>query len=663
MFSSRRAEPEMGLLAPRSLLMRTMLATIFGVSIFSAVANAAVLAMVDPMTRLRETASYYTVRHFAEAAGINMLAMSPRIVHRLFDLHVPLQLVRFAAGTAAINLVLLGFAGSVLGCLLLALRHVLTRHDRAGSILERWYQPVFAALLFAPLLAMAGNWLLLLLPRSFPFAHQRALALGSGGVLILATAALMRGLCGGRRHCLRIMVYAGALPAVPLLAALGFPEAGSTADRPMAQKGAPNILLISIDTLRPDHLSCYGYRRITSPTLDRLAQEGAIFLNAFAPASWTLPSHMTLLTSLPPERHSVNFDTRKLAGDIPTLAEVLRARGYVTAGFVSGSYLDGRFGFARGFDEYDDYSLVRLSGLRARFQVSSPTIARLATEYLTRWSADRERRPFFLFLHFFDVHDEYIPPRPYDSLFRVARPADANGQGAATPERPRSGGALEELVARYDGEIAWTDAHVGLILQKLKRLGILNDTVVVVTSDHGEEFYEHGQLGHRRTLYDEVLRVPLLIRFPKLVPAGTRVEHQVRLMDVMPTILLLAGFRVASSGQPVHSAHNLTPLFAGGAPVFPELPAFGQFQDRLSSVRMQGFLYVRNERSGHEELYDLSNDPGQQSNTIAASPSANFFRSQLALWKDFCAGRRSTGQSHELDEDQKKALRSLGYLQ
>ena len=297
----------------------------------------------------------------------------------------------------------------------------------------------------------------------------------------------------------------------------------------------PNVLLISIDSLRADHLGCYGYERDTSPNMDRLAREGVLFTQCSSSSSWTLPAHASLFTGLPISSHGCTA-AASLAEPRHTLAEAMRDGGYRTAGFWSGPYLHPRFGLNQGFEQYVNCASFDFEGKQldvnkqSHADITNPKIL----EEVERWFASRPPGPFFMFVHMWDVHFDYIPPAPYDTQFS----ADYDGPVDGTPPRERlEGQDLEQLIALYDGEIAWTDHHVGRLLELLAEQGVDEDTLVIVTSDHGEEFYEHGEFGHRKTLFEESIAVPLLIRYPRSLPAGLKVETATSLMDLAPTIL------------------------------------------------------------------------------------------------------------------------------
>jgi len=346
----------------------------------------------------------------------------------------------------------------------------------------------------------------------------------------------------------------------------------------------PNVLLISLDSVRRDLVGAYGARlphapeRSPSPNLDRLADEGVLVEDAVATTSWTLPSHVTLFTGLPELVHGVEQDGQRLSDSIPTLAETLRDAGYRTAGVYSGPYLDPRFGLGRGFEVYQAgygpelrAAVEQAAAAQARVHALDDSLPRdqrqallqdnAAAEFALEAASHRDSssrsvtelvlaelaaaaddgRPFFLFAHYFDPHYDYVPPPPFNEAF------DADYRGAldgrdfarriASPQvSPRD---LEHLFALQAGELAWTDAEIGRVMSDLERRGFAGNTLVVVVADHGEEFLEHGALGHRRTLYDEVVRIPLILRLPGTLARGERRPGPASLAQVAPTVLAL----------------------------------------------------------------------------------------------------------------------------
>jgi len=434
------------------------------------------------------------------------------------------------------------------------------------------------------------------------------------------------------------------LPAAWLtLAAL---SACGTSPRP------PSLLLISLDSVRADFVGAYGAAlphapgRSPTPHLDRLASEGIVYENARSTTSWTLPAHASLFTGVPELVHGVEQDGERVPATRPTLAETLAGAGYRTSGVYSGPYLDPRHGFARGFERYEagygealaravdervvaqrlldgidvgreperaQVAVRRLGNAEREIEVashrdvSSQRVTDLALEELAR--AAEDGRPFFLFAHYFDPHFDYVPPPPWDRAFDPDYDGALDGRDfftnpgiapfdAASPtgrRRAASERDLEHLEALYAGEIAWTDAQIGRLLEGLARLGLDGETLVVVVADHGDEFLEHGSIGHRQTLYEEVLRVPLILRPPGGAAPQRRAEPVV-LADVPALVQsLLAGHPAPPPALPpvarlVRPETALVPLPGADARV----PAL---RVRVLEAFHAGPLKLRRERS------------------------------------------------------------------
>jgi arylsulfatase A-like enzyme len=353
----------------------------------------------------------------------------------------------------------------------------------------------------------------------------------------------------------------------------------------------PDILLVSIDTLRADRLSCYGNERPTSPFLDSLAATGARAERAWSTTSWTLPAHLSMLTGLPISAHGICderlWSLRGADGEIAApelhgefLPEVLQSAGYRTAGFYTWKYLEPKFGFGPGFETYErvggpvagdgaaperpqrgavpgkpgQLSAEERRDLRAAFNdLQAPTAAALvdrAAAWLDERRAEREQgaeAPYFLFLHCIDVHDDYAAPEPFRSRFDPDYEGPIDGTrvtGAGSPVvRDMPARDLEHLIALYDGEIAWVDSQLARLESLIEERGLARDLVVAVTSDHGEEFFEHGAKTHRAQLHPESLRVPLIWNWPGRIAPGTVLERDVGLVDLAPTLLGLVGLR------------------------------------------------------------------------------------------------------------------------
>jgi arylsulfatase A-like enzyme len=379
--------------------------------------------------------------------------------------------------------------------------------------------------------------------------------------------------------------------------------------------GRPGLVLILIDTLRADHLGAYGYSRNTTPFLDSLASRGVLFQDCIAAAPWTLPSAMSLMTGRLPSGHRVENDGMKLSAGIPTLAEVLQASGYSTSAVISHIYVSGVFGFDRGFQRFEDFGLTRDYRFEAGLEPRASKVTDRAAQ-LFRGMKRARGGGFFLFVHYFDPHWDYDPPPPFDKRFGSAYHGAITGSYQsfshyALPGVEMSPADRQHLVDLYDGEIAYTDAQIGRLLETLRKEGAGEDTLVVVTADHGEEFKEHGALGHGRNLYDEVIRVPLIAA--RLGGKGPvrRVREQVRDIDIFPTFCEIAGATVPAGVR----GKSLTGFLAGkqgsSRGAVSETIRFDAYR---KSYREPGRkLIVRLEDNRHE-YYDLTADPGETRN-------------------------------------------------
>jgi arylsulfatase A-like enzyme len=432
--------------------------------------------------------------------------------------------------------------------------------------------------------------------------------------------------------------------------------------------------MISIDTLRADHLSAYGYARETSPEIDRLAARGVRFARAYAPASWTLPSHVSLFTSQLPSHHGVRHDEVALPPQAITLAELLSAAGYSTAGFVSWVYVGAAYGLGQGFDTYRE--LVDT----ARYEPASgggAAPAEVVVDAALAWLGAKPARPFFLFVHLFDPHMDYAPPPPYDTMFGGDSAASDGHYASLRRYIPYLGkpasepppAARSRIVALYDGEIRYADAQVGRLLQAVDRLG--EPSLVVLSSDHGEEFGEHGSFeGHGWTLYDEVLHVPLLLRLPGDAEAGRVVDVPVSLLDVAPTVLEALGL----PAQPGFDGRSLLALARGGsAPDGRLLVAqTDRAGARLRAVRGERWKRIEVRDAGAATLglpvrhgnwlFDLASHAEERRDVSAEQQDVvRYLSSALAAAEAPRGGPRPARVL--LSPEERERLRALGYAQ
>ena len=456
----------------------------------------------------------------------------------------------------------------------------------------------------------------------------------------------------------------------------------------------PNVVLISIDTLRADALHCYGNALPTSPNMDKLAQSGVLFEDPTAPTSWTLPSHLSMLTGLSISAHGV-CDDRVFQGakaehfELPMrgtfLPEVLQQRGYETAGFYSWKYLEPEYGFGAGFDRYERvgrtvwsnpekraiYEAMRAEGrndeLKAWFAAEpsafddhAPT-SHLVVDETIKWLEERNADPFFLFVHLFDAHNDYLPPKGFDQFDTDYQgPIDGSGVTARDSQvlpgmDPRD---LEHLRALYLGEVSWVDHQVGRLTEQLRAQGLADNTLIVLTADHGEEFFEHGHKVHRTHLYRETVQVPLIMSWPGRLPAGKRVAEPVGLVDITPTVA-----EITNTGLPAAvSGRSLVPAMQGQSTpdvtYLTELLDFSQSEtipERLLGLRKGDKYWIQTTKpDGTVQLVlmDLMRDPQQASWGYPIEPDTK-------EWEDF---RKLVDQERVFTQKERNSAAARSHL-
>ena len=426
----------------------------------------------------------------------------------------------------------------------------------------------------------------------------------------------------------------------------------------------PNVLLIVFDTLRADRTGLYGYDRPTTPFLDRLAKRGAMVEDVIAPYPSTLTSHWSIFTGLSPPRHRA-YPEQGVRPEAETLAEILRRAGYLTAAFTEGGFVHSFFGFGRGFDLYHngpDRGTNKFSG-------NARDTFKLARD----WLAEQRDTRFFVFLHTYQVHSPYEPPRrelerfetDYDGRWAQSYPVEAsfainNGVVSLRPAE------IAHLGALYDAEIRYLDDAFADLWEELEGLEVLDDTLVVITSDHGEDLMEHGWMHHGTTLYDPALRVPLVVIWKGRVSEDSRLRCQRALVDLMPTILELIGLQPP---QMLDGRSFAKELRAGvcdeSRPAYAELRNSAYKRHAgipMASVRDGAWKLIAHEASGDAELYHLSVDPGEDRNLIQSEGErAQGLLEALAAY--LAAGPRTAGPGDELTPEMEEQLRGLGYLE
>jgi len=437
-----------------------------------------------------------------------------------------------------------------------------------------------------------------------------------------------------------------------------------------------NIILISIDTLRADHLACYGYKRNTSPNIDKLASESAVFKNNYSTSPWTLPAHVSLFTSLYEVKHQVSKEDEGIRPFQTTLSGILKNNGYFCAAITGGGFVSSLFGFSQGFDSYTQHNIG----------VFSEEAARWTYEQTSKWLDRNKDKNFFLFIHTYQTHTPYACPSPYNTMFchEDAKWDSISYQNHLGGNKGRyqifSEDEQQNIIDIYDGEIRYTDEIlIKPLIEKLKSLSLYRDALIIFTSDHGEEFYDHKGWGHSHSLYNELLKVPLIIKFPDNKYAGENFDNIVRLVDIMPTIL--DEINVGINQQ-----------YLDGKSLFPILK-HKETSDRTFLAYKQGYLlnhplpekYAMNdgtnklifnkELSKKErsyfiespplqdkfELYDLDLDSLELKNLASEKP--NLVRDIFRRIENFNKKIKKIEPSKlKVDEKIKKKLKALGYI-
>ena len=534
-------------------------------------------------------------------------------------------------------------------------------------IARRWPRmlpPVFAIASLA--LISTTSILLLFLYQKLHDAALALLAIGLAVQIGRVAAGRLPGFTRLVRRTTPVLAAIVVLLALTIGGSRALQERSIVRALPAARSGAPNVLFIILDTVRAASLGLYGHSAPTTPHLDRWAARGVVFERAIAPSSWTLPSHASMFTGLPPHRLSTHWLT-PLDDAQPTVAEAFRDHGYRTGAFVANlQYATWEMGIDRGFERYRDYqvspSQIVMNSTLGRFIATRRSLRTLigTDEILGRknaaavnaefldWVANVEERPFFAFLNFYDAHDPYLPP---DTFFQAitgqARPHRLSPLRRVPVSARRAGlsaTAHKLELDSYDAAIAYLDHELDRLFRALEEKGVLDNTIVVVTSDHGEEFAEHGLYLHGNSLYMPSLHVPLMLWGPAGIPAGTRVNPAVSLTDLAATLTELAGIdRSGLGGSP------LSAFWGGNAPL--NRPVLSEIQkgvrlpewypvseSDMASVVVGGMHYIQGGTT-REQLFDWANDPMEQRDLAAergALPALGTLRHALRSVK---AGR------------------------
>ena len=454
-----------------------------------------------------------------------------------------------------------------------------------------------------------------------------------------------------------------------LIALITFAACISCSEKPPRQ----SVLFITIDTLRADHLGCYGYPRETSPSIDALADRSIVFENCISQATSTLPSHASIFTSLYPPAHGGIHNIAGLSKDVPSLVGVFKKGGYATGAVISNLVLESRFGLNQGFQTFDEELHSReLNRLKFRERRADA-----ATDAAISWLQKKGGRPFFLWVHYVDPHGAYYPPPEYRRMF-VDDPLYTEEEELPIGEKnfiPKTIPKYQNLfeaknpsyyISQYDGEIRFTDDHVGRLLGFLDESGLSSDTIVVVTADHGESFTERDlYFTHTFRTYDEQAVIPLIIHFPDM-ETSKRVEAQVRAIDIIPTLLDRLDLE---NPHPVHGQSLMEVITADAPPpadfaiIYSDhgMDIFDNVMGAQRSIRTRQWKLTRNSRDGSLELYNIENDPKETNNLAAVRPKVAKQMEKLLDTKEKEI-EKATILKTKLSPELIEQLNSFGYL-
>ncbi len=572
----------------------------------------------------------------------------------------------------------------------------------AACYSDRWEQrlkPVLRPWPVALLLLLPSATNVDVLTEPLFAAGRVAICLAVMGLVVIAAWVWqrVRGPLAGSHHS-AARRFAWPLAAMAILAAwtlLISSQRSLNLDKAMAQisgtaHGRPNVVLITLDTVRADHTFVGGYNRDTTPNLRRFAQDGVVYTDLFGAADTTLSTHASIFTGLYPRQHGAvlippgESTSRPLAPTFDTLAKILAAHGYATMGLAANSAFFGPFwGLAQGFQAYDTHSLpppeqTGTAYLRALSRtLLNPFIATQDMDLVSRRSEEINRdafalldavqkkaASFFLFLNFMDAHFPYVPPPPFDRQFLGKDPqliaSDYHELEGLVERKVRDLTVKERqaLVSQYDGGIAYEDWQVGQLLDKLKNLGLYENTLILITADHGEHFGDHQLLGHSKSVYQSLIHVPLVIKYPGHQQAAV-VDTAVSQIDFLPTILSTVGIPVppALPGLNLRTINTVLPRVL----VSTSYMARGFTHEIATALIANGMKYI-DSTLGTRELFDLARDPNEQTNLYRADdPLSLSMRTTLAEWLQKVPAFHPS--QNKIDQENVRRLKSLGYVQ
>jgi len=420
-------------------------------------------------------------------------------------------------------------------------------------------------------------------------------------------------------------------------------------------KPKPNIVIILIDTLRNDHLGAYGYKKNTSPSIDKMAREGVLFNNCFAQSPSTKASIASIFTSKYPSQHNVILNRDALDESFVTIAEALKDKGYKTAGFVTNNNrINSHFNYDQGFEEWSEFKNEPINKMTAK----------KITDTAIPWLEKNSEKPFFLYLHYYDPHTPYQAPEPYKNFFDKTYKGNVNGSNTDLKnikffkENPKE---LEHLISLYDSEIRYVDSEIKKFFDKLKELNIMDESLIILTSDHGEGFLEHDNFFHSYGVYSELINVPLIIRYPKIFKANQKSNIYVQHIDFFPFLMDVLAFK---SKKGVFEGKSFLSLRQTNNAILSEHLRKGKswgFPQR--GLIYKGWKLIKDIFSDHVELFDIRkssddiNDVSKQKPKITSALKKKLSRMEKKLAKTMVRSPKV-----KLNRQMKERLKSLGYI-
>ncbi len=423
-----------------------------------------------------------------------------------------------------------------------------------------------------------------------------------------------------------------------------------------------NVLLIVVDTLGAKHLEAYNRELKNAPNITRLADEGVLFEQAYSAAPWTKPAISSIFTGKLPSQHNVRGIDDNLLDDQLTIAEIFKERGYKTAGRVSHTFISAKKGFSQGFDSYN---VVPFKG-NVHDVITSQEVTAEGLDWLKEQQAKKDGKNFFMFLHYFDPHYTYQHHQEFDRSSHYKGPLTSGMYIRKLRELipTLTPADIEYLVNLYHEEIAYTDFYIGKVLDYLKESGLADNTVVILTADHGEEFLEHGDIGHTVTLYDELVRVPLIISLPKYLRPHV-VKENVSTMDILPTLMSLDpvkleyGFSGISLLDALTGKQALSPI----RDIKFEVDYQAGIQAFKAGVKQDEFKLIHDKETKAWELHNLAVDPAELNNQKEVYPG-DFERIKPSLqnFMDSQGATNGTRTEEQRTPEEIKQLKTLGYM-